>query len=577
MLTKFVLVFATGLIASHCPAQNRQPAFAMNERLGRGINMGNSFEAPTETAWGNPWSPSYFRIMSELGFNHVRVPVRWETPERSLNSPPYTIKSDFLNRIQEVVNTAIKNKLHVVINMHHHDGLFENPSGQKERFLSQWYQIADHFKSYSDSLVFEVLNEPHGNVTTTMWNEFFAGALAEIRKTNPTRTVLMGVADFGGLSGISKLEIPDDDNIILSAHYYNPFPFTHQGAEWVSGSNQWLGTEWLDTDADRKSIESEFNYPLYFAATHHIPIHIGEFGAFNKADMESRKKWTTFLARWFEQHNMSWAYWEFSATFGIYNPVTQQTVTPLVNALLHNEMPEATPSFATSVYNSNFSVNADGWTLSQQGGASGNTSTSDGKMTIAVTNGGTLSWQLQLIKTPIQLKMGKLYQLTFTGKSEAERNVTFYAGKATSPWSAYSGASAVTLTPVEASYSFAFKMSAATDLAARLVFDLGANDSDVTLSNIKVEELSLVEITANEEDVKAKTAVYPNPVSTYITIENADGYDQAELLDLSGRSHGAFKIINGMITLREGQLPAGLYVLSLHGQKRKLSIKVIKN
>ena len=29
-------------------------AFEMNQRLGRGINMGNAFEAPTETEWGNP-------------------------------------------------------------------------------------------------------------------------------------------------------------------------------------------------------------------------------------------------------------------------------------------------------------------------------------------------------------------------------------------------------------------------------------------------------------------------------------------------------------------------------------------
>src|SRR5690606_8958616 len=139
----------------------------------------------------------------------------------------------FLGRIQEVVDAALKNKLHIVFNMHHHEALFEDPNGQKERFLSQWAQIAEHFKDYSDSLLFEVLNEPHGNLTPALWNEFFKDALTEIRKTNPTRIVLMGVAEYGGLAGLPELEVPDDDNIIVTIHYYNPFNFTHQGADWV--------------------------------------------------------------------------------------------------------------------------------------------------------------------------------------------------------------------------------------------------------------------------------------------------------------------------------------------------------
>src|SRR5690606_14670209 len=49
-----VLLLFTGS-ALVLPAQNRLPAFEMNERLGRGINIGNTFEAPTETEWGNPW------------------------------------------------------------------------------------------------------------------------------------------------------------------------------------------------------------------------------------------------------------------------------------------------------------------------------------------------------------------------------------------------------------------------------------------------------------------------------------------------------------------------------------------
>jgi endoglucanase len=234
-------------------AQNRQKAFDMNERLGRGINMGNSFDAPSETEWGNPWKAEYFEIIAELGFSHVRLPVRWEPADRSMSTAPYTINPAFLHRIQEVVDAALENKLHIIVNMHHHEALFEYPAGQKERFLSQWNQIATYFQYYPDTLLFEVLNEPHGNISPELWNEYFADALVEIRKTNPTRCVILGVAEYGGLGAISQLVLPDDEYIILSPHYYNPFNFTHQGAEWVDNSDPWLGTEWKDTEADREN------------------------------------------------------------------------------------------------------------------------------------------------------------------------------------------------------------------------------------------------------------------------------------------------------------------------------------
>ena len=163
-MPKPALIIGLLLVAS--PAllsQDRGAAFAMNERLGRGINLGNTFEAPTETAWGNSYNPEYFAMMAELGFRHVRIPVRWETPERSLEEPPYTIEPDFFDRIEEVVAEALANDLIVIINMHHHKALYADPEGQRDRFLAQWTQIAHTFRNHPETVLFEILNEPHDN------------------------------------------------------------------------------------------------------------------------------------------------------------------------------------------------------------------------------------------------------------------------------------------------------------------------------------------------------------------------------------------------------------------------------
>ena len=212
-----------GIISLSGNSQNRIRAFEMNERLGRGVNMGNAFEAPSENEWENPWKPKYFEIMADLGLDNVRLPVRLKPSDRSMATAPYTINETFLCRIQEVVDEALNNKLHIIVNMHHHEALFEDPEVQKECFLSMWNQIATHFQDYPDSLLFEVLNEPHGNISPQMWNEFFADALTEIRLTNPTRVVIMGTAEYGGLGGFVHLELPEDEYIIVSPHYYNPF------------------------------------------------------------------------------------------------------------------------------------------------------------------------------------------------------------------------------------------------------------------------------------------------------------------------------------------------------------------
>ena len=91
--------------------------------------------------------------------------------------------------------------------MHHHEALYSDTEGQKERFLSQWSQIAKHFKDYPAELLFEVLNEPHGDLTPQLWNSFFADALEVIRETNPDRVVLMGTANYGGPGGLPYIQL----------------------------------------------------------------------------------------------------------------------------------------------------------------------------------------------------------------------------------------------------------------------------------------------------------------------------------------------------------------------------------
>jgi endoglucanase len=557
-------------------AQTREKAFEINEKLGRGINYGNMFEAPTETAWGNQWRPEYAGIIAGLGFNHVRIPIRWEPADRSMAAAPYTITSTFLNRIKQVVDSALNNGLYAIINMHHHDVLVQNPDAQKDRFLAQWKQISEFFSDYPDSLLFEILNEPHGNLTAAKWNVFLNDALTTIREDNPERIVLIGTAEWGGLGGLPLLEIPEDENIILTVHYYNPFQFTHQGAEWSGEQSQaWLGTKWLDTETERNVMRQDFAPLKALELEKNIPVHIGEFGAYSKADLQSRVKWTTFLSRFLEEQGWSWAYWEFSAGFGIYNPSTKTLLQPLVDALLHNEMPEPGRYVGTSIYTSNFQTTNDGWNLNSQQGASAQLTRTDNTLTANITIGGTAGWHVQLIKGNLSLQQGKKYRFSFKARADQARSITVYIGMSKDPWSAYSGYNGVSLADTFSVYTYVFDMGA-TDNAARMVFDLGNSTVNVSVTDIKIEEIVFEPPTNITIPQAGFIDLYPNPVKERLFIRNADGIEKISVYNLQGKTLLEKSVQDANASIDVSQLQPGIYIIRAEGKSTPVTRKIIK-
>lgn len=306
----------------------------MNALIGRGINMGNCLDAPSEGEWGETLKASYFTSIAAAGFNSVRIPIRWSAHTSA--SAPYTIDETFVNRVKWAIDQAFSNKLVPIINVHHFNELFQTPAAEHDRFVAIWTQVSEVFKGYSDSLVFEILNEPNTNLTPELWNTYLADAMAEIRKTNATRVVMIGSAEWGGVSALSKLKFPagEQDNVILTVHYYEPFHFTHQGASWVVGSNPWLGTTWDSTAAQVKAINDHFNTIKSKANELGVPVNIGEFGSIELANMASRVRWTSHCARTFERLGFSWNYWAFGTSFGAYNTGTNRWNTSIRNALI---------------------------------------------------------------------------------------------------------------------------------------------------------------------------------------------------------------------------------------------------
>ena len=317
------------------PSSQPLDAFLMNEKIGRGFNLGNALEAPTEGEWGVVVKDEYLEIIAAAGFNSIRLPVTW--PTRTIEEPPFLIAETFLSRVDHIVETALGLDLTVVLNNHHFDALNENPAANRDWLLSIWRQLSEHYKNYPDELFFEILNEPHGafNDDAQIWHTLAADALRIIREKNPFRMVVIGPISWNSVHYLQGFQLPEDDRgIIATFHYYDPFHFTHQGASWVGEhANDWLGTTWMGSQDERTDVNKAFDAAAAWAQEKNRPLLMGEFGAYNTADMNSRYRWTDYVCRAAEKRGFSWTYWEFGAGFGAYDRDAGQWREILLKAL----------------------------------------------------------------------------------------------------------------------------------------------------------------------------------------------------------------------------------------------------
>lgn len=306
--------------------------FAANERLGRGINLGNALEGPREGAWGLYLQSGYFEDIAAAGFDSVRIPIRWSTYADL--EEPYTIDEKILERVDWAIEQAFTNDLNVVINVHHFEAIMQQPETQTERLAGMWTQIADRYQDYPDNLYFEILNEPNENLEADLWNEIYPPSLAAIRETNPERYVIIGPDMWNNVNRLETLDLPEDDrHIIGTFHYYIPHEFTHQSAPFNESGLENKDIPW-GTDEEIKELTDAFDLALAWTEEEQRPLYIGEFGVFFDAPEESRVLWLATVREEAEKRGYSWSVWDFGTDFAIYNLPRKQWREPYLHALI---------------------------------------------------------------------------------------------------------------------------------------------------------------------------------------------------------------------------------------------------
>lgn len=296
----------------------------------RGINIGNALDAPKNEYWGVTIQKQYFSIIRDKGFDSVRLPVRFSDYTTGSGNK---LDPTFMDKVDGYIKYGLKQKLYIILDLHHFLDLQTDPQKNMNKFLEIWDQLSVRYQNYPNKLVFEILNEPTEKMNGDTWNKYLASALKEIRKHNPKRWVIVDTDYQAGIKGLQNLKLPKDPYLAVSFHYYDPSTFTLQASP-VLGYANYKDIAWNRTSQEQEYLTEQFSIVKKWSKQHHVPVFLGEFGANQKAPDDSRVRWTAAVREEAEKDGFSWSYWEFCSIFGIYDAHNHQWDEQMVQTLL---------------------------------------------------------------------------------------------------------------------------------------------------------------------------------------------------------------------------------------------------
>ncbi len=283
------------------------------------MNIGNSLEPPQESAWGGtPVSAEDFLRIKQAGFQTIRLPVRWHN--KSSSEPPYTIDPAWMDRVALAVDQALAAGLNVILNSHHFDPIHDDPKGISQWHGAVWQQISARFAGYPDEkLWFELENEPHNEFDNSNLLETLRPAYDAVRALHPNRPVIYGGGNWSGIDSLATLPLPEDPHAYPTFHYYEPFDYTHQGADWVEPSPPKPGRRY-GTQADQALLKADVaKIEAYVARTGKVPF-MGETGAYDlHSPTGERVAYHRAVHDAFAPSGMGICLWGYANTFPIWD------------------------------------------------------------------------------------------------------------------------------------------------------------------------------------------------------------------------------------------------------------------
>lgn len=354
------------LLSGAAAAADEEPRAAAV--LQRGINLPFWFWYAPDDVQGR-FSDADFELIRQLGFTFVRVPIDLNYVMDS--SSPDLLKADGVAQVEKGVQRLLDHGLAVLIDLHstsledsdstNYSGALEDPEFV-EVFIRFWQSFAARWSAYDPaSLIIGPMNEPVFEDDPAAWLPIQERLVAAIREVAPEHTIVATAALWSAIDTLVEMTPLPDPNIVYDFHFYDPFVFTHQGAEWSWEGVQplrsvpypsspaavqplldmlpqdatvardalaWYGEERWDSALIRSRIQQSADW----AAAYGVPVICTEFGAYNRyAPPADRIRWIEDTRTALEAHGIGWAMWEYDDSFGLVDRTLIRNGPPVVN------------------------------------------------------------------------------------------------------------------------------------------------------------------------------------------------------------------------------------------------------
>ena len=320
-----------------------QDSSATTLPFSKGVNLTNWFQANSPGSIDfSKYTYEDFSDIKSLGIDVIRLPINLHS--MTLGDPDQTLDPLFLFFLDQVITWAEELDLYLILDNHTFD-----PSNATDPQIGDilnpvWLQMAQHFNGRSKKILYEILNEPHG-ISHNLWNSIQGDVIQTIRSVDTTHTIIVGGADYNSYNSLSKLPAYDDNNLIYTFHFYDPFVLTHQGASWTTPSMTDLGGipfpyeasamprfptslqgTWVqgafnnyNNEGNANFIKQKIDIAVAFSQQRGVPLFCGEFGVYiPNSDNESRVNWYKVVVDYLNESGIAWTIWDYHGGFGVF-------------------------------------------------------------------------------------------------------------------------------------------------------------------------------------------------------------------------------------------------------------------
>lgn len=339
----------------------------------RGVNLTNWFQAASPGQINfRRYNPRDFERIRNLGADVIRLPINLH--HMTTGTPEHTLDPLFLSYLDQAIDWAETLDLHLVIDNHTFDPSTDTDPAVADTLLAVWPQLALHLRDRSERIYYEILNEPHG-IPDATWNAIQQDVIDAIRAVDTRHWIIVGPANWNSYHNLDEMPVYDDDRLIYTFHFYDPFLFTHQGATWVQPSmdaisgvpfpydaarmpplpaafrGSWLESAWSQypDEGTAERVREQLDIAVAFAETRDVPLLAGEFGVLmSHSDVADRVDWYRVVREHLEAHDIAWTTWDYHHGFGLFEQgsagdYAHDLNVPLLQALGFNTPPQTDP------------------------------------------------------------------------------------------------------------------------------------------------------------------------------------------------------------------------------------------